>query len=226
MTAEVGKKCIAMPDYAERRYVYIDGHVPEVGEQVMAYPLPGGGYVVIPLPVVEIGDMLPLMPFQESYIPFGIYDNVLRWSWDEWTFDYGMCYPNGGVTLDYGVYAEGAVTSPPVANPDTYVGYLGASVWTSHFYDPSPGIWAEAEKTISGEFSDLSLWVYLLSTSMSGVKFQLYIDGIEKGTVYPTGWKNIQVSQNMTNPIIKIRVEDTDLCGGTQYVRVSNLKLS
>lgn len=141
-----------------------------------------------------------------------------EWSWSTWATESGIYYPNGGATL---VADNEQLSTPdcPAINPDPFVGRLGANVYSSNFYDPSPGMWAEAEKTITGSYTNLSLWLYPKFYTI------ISIDDIEVYTGSGSSWREINISQSMVNPKIKIRVEVPGISGGGVYIWASNLKL-
>lgn len=187
MTAEVGKKCIAMPNNGE--YIYTDGYVPELGDQIMAYPLQGGGYVVMPLPSVSIGDILSLMPSSGYLIPSGL-DEESPWTFGGWT------------------YEKGAAGSPVMTIGDDGVGTFGVEL---HATDVT--VWATIEKRMN-----LASCTHIRATVMSSVtnhpankRTRIYVDGTKvydhdytvdpMGVFYPI---EILFSPAHEYPVIKI----------------------
>lgn len=207
MTAEVGKKCIAVPSRSGG-YSYADGHVPEVGERVMAYPLADGSYFVMPVSSVQVGDRIAISP---DLVPIG--DSASGWSWYGWGYIY----------TGTGGYSSILETSGNIGTFGVYMDYDGIG----------GGCWSSVTRSIPGyTFTNFSIDINVGCTDAPTGKFtKISINGTEiyNKSAAATGmeqWVHVNIPCSVTDPTIKIECDCPVASQGVFALSVKNLLFS
>ncbi|MDD3064612.1 MAG: hypothetical protein PHX50_17670 [Massilibacteroides sp.] len=150
-----------------------------------------------------------------------------EWDWSTWSTAIGI--PESGYAdprfLSGPQYEWQPPYFPPISSPDPDSGEMGVSG-----IPEGSSVWASAEKTFVGTYTNLSLWVGRGIPRISGVRFKIYIDGTLKQTVSlpndDTYWNNIIISESMVNPVIKLLCEHDGYYSGVASLLVSTLRLT